>query len=127
MNEAVRRTEAVLARPQGPMTMVLEGEIGRDDLPDIGSMLMRLAEKGHVDVVIDFTHVTHFDFRGVKPLVRKAEAFRHLGGDLALAGLSPYLHAIFRSAGANDAFDYFASVDEARTVRALTAHLPPGR
>ena len=29
------------------------------------------------------------------------------GGDVKLAGLSPYLFAIFRSAGADDAFDYF--------------------
>ncbi|MBL9039338.1 MAG: hypothetical protein JNG84_12540, partial [Archangium sp.] len=29
------------------------------------------------------------------------------------AGLSPYVHAIFRSAGANDAFDYLKTVDDA--------------
>ena len=30
-----------------------------------------------------------------------------------LAGMSPYLHAIFRSAGAHDAFDYFAQTSDA--------------
>ncbi len=95
------------------MRMVLEGEISRDELADIGDMLFRLTTSGAVNVVIDFTEVTHFDYRGVKPLMRKAEVFRELGGDVRLSGLSSYLLAIFRSAGANDAFDYFASVEDA--------------
>jgi anti-anti-sigma regulatory factor len=95
------------------MRMVLEGEISRDELGDIGDMLFRLTTSGSLNVVIDFTEVTHFDYRGVKPLMRKAEVFRELGGDVRLSGLSAYLMAIFRSAGANDAFDYFASVEDA--------------
>jgi len=94
-------------------TMVLEGEIGRDELPDIAAMLFRLADRGVHQIVVDFTDVTHFDFRGVKPLMARAEVFRKAGGDLKLAGLSPYLHAIFRSAGAHGAFDVFAEVGDA--------------
>jgi anti-anti-sigma regulatory factor len=95
------------------MRMVLEGEISRDELGDIGDMLFRLTTSGAVNVVIDFAGVTHFDYRGVKPLMRKADVFRELGGDVRLSGLSSYVHAIFRSAGANDAFDFFASVEDA--------------
>jgi anti-anti-sigma factor len=96
------------------MTVVLEGEIGRDELPDVGAMLVRLAEKGHVELILDLTHVTHLDYRGIKPLMRKAEALRALGGDLVVAGCSPYVHAIFRSAGAHDAFDFYATALEAQ-------------
>ena len=95
------------------MTMVLEGELDRTDVQDITDMLARLTQDGVVEVVMDFVEVTHFDYRGVKPLVRRAEVLRELGGDIKLSGLSPYLHAIFRSAGAHDSFDYFSRSDDA--------------
>jgi anti-sigma B factor antagonist len=89
------------------MTMCLDGEIGHDETADVLAMLTRLQGQGVVQVVLDLHDVSHFDFRGVRPLVAHAEALRALGGDLKLAGLSPYLFAIFRSAGANSAFDYY--------------------
>ncbi|MBL8914246.1 MAG: STAS domain-containing protein [Archangium sp.] len=95
------------------MTMVLDGELDRADVDEIVAMIGRFGEDGVCELVIDFSNVTHFDYRGVKPLVRRAEVLRELGGDLKLAGMSPYLHAIFRSAGAHDAFDYFVAADEA--------------
>ena len=100
-------------KAEKPTTMVLEGEIGRDDLPQIAEMLFRIAHRGVTRIVIDFDGVTHFDFRGVKPLVQRAELFRKAGGDIKLSGMSPYLHAIFRSAGGAGAFDFFAEKDEA--------------
>lgn len=96
------------------MTMVLEGEIGRDELVDVSAMLFGLHKKRISNVVVDLGQVTHFDYRGVKSLMRYADAFRNLGGDLRLSGLSAYLHAIFRSAGAHDAFDCYAQAADAR-------------
>ena len=84
------------------MTMVLEGEITGVEMGEVAEMIFQLSADGVTQLVIDLTDVTHFDFRGVKPLLRRAEVFRELGGDIKLAGLSPYVHAIFRSAGAND-------------------------
>jgi len=95
------------------MTVVLEGELDRAEAEDVVAMLARLCENGLSEIVIDFAGVTHFDYRAVKPLVRRAEVLREAGGDLKLSGMSPYLHAIFRSAGAHDAFDYFAAADQA--------------
>lgn len=97
------------------MTMVLEGEIGDAEMAEIGEMLFRLSMDGVSQLVIDMREVSHFDYRGVRPLMRRADAFRELGGDIKLAGLSPYVFAIFRSAGAHDAFDYFASSTDARS------------
>lgn len=96
------------------MTMVLEGEIGLDEMADVTAMVFRLHKNGVSQVVIDFSEVSHFDYRGVRPLMRHADAFREQGGDIRLSGLSPYLHAIFRSAGAHEAFDYFADATDAR-------------
>ena len=95
------------------MTMVLEGEITGVEMSEVAEMIFQLSADGVTQLVIDLTDVTHFDFRGVKPLLRRAEVFRELGGDIKLAGLSPYVHAIFRSAGANDEFDYFATAQDA--------------
>jgi anti-sigma B factor antagonist len=100
-------------RAEPPATMVLEGEIGKDELPQLADMLFRMAHRGVTRIVIDFGGVTHFDFRGVKPLVQRAELFRAAGGDIKLSGLSSYLHAIFRSAGGAGAFDFFPEIDHA--------------
>lgn len=114
--EVVKQQSNVATATSRVMTMVLEGELDRTDVQDVLDMVARLTDHGTVEVVVDFSDVTHFDYRGVKPLVRRAEVLRELGGDIKLAGLSPYLHAIFRSAGAHDAFDYFAqSADAVRS------------
>lgn len=105
--------ERSLAAAKRVMTMVLEGEIGQAEMADVAAMLERMASNGVTSLVVDLSEVSHFDYRNVRPLMRRAEGFRELGGDIRLAGLSPYLHAIFRSAGANDAFDYFAHVADA--------------
>ena len=113
--EVVKQQSNVATATSRVMTMVLEGELDRADVQDVLDMVARVTDRT-VEVVIDFSDVTHFDYRGVKPLVRRAEVLRELGGDIKLAGLSPYLHAIFRSAGAHDAFDYFAqSADAVRS------------
>lgn len=95
------------------VTMSLEGEIGAREVGDITDLLERVADDGVSRVVLDLSDVAHFDFRGVRPLLAGAETLRELGGDVKLAGLSPYLFAIFRSAGANDAFDYYVNAEEA--------------
>lgn len=103
----------MVSRAEKPTTMILEGEIAKEDLPQIAEMLFRVAHRGVTRIVIDFEGVTHFDFRGVKPLVQRAEVFRKAGGDIKLSGLSPYLHAIFRSAGGAGAFDFYAEKNDA--------------
>lgn len=113
MNQDIVRQAHLGPAPSRIMTMVLDGELDRAEAADVVQMLGRLAQDGVIEVVMDFAGVTHFDYRAVKPLVARAEAMRVLGGDLKLAGLSPYLHAIFRSAGAHDAFDYFAQASDA--------------
>ncbi len=109
-------TELPQVSVDGPrtVTIAVEGEIGEAELQEIFEMLFRTANRGVLNVVMDFTHVTHFDYRGVKPLVARADVFRRAGGDIKLCGLSPYLHAIFRSAGAHDAFDHYENAAEAR-------------
>ena len=112
-NQAVTKQRSSATETSRIMTMVLEGELDRADVQDIIDMLARKALEGVTEIVMDFSDVTHFDYRGVKSLVHRAELLRSEGGDLKLAGLSPYLHAIFRSAGAHDSFDYFSLSQDA--------------
>jgi anti-sigma B factor antagonist len=116
VEQDVSKSEEGATATSRVMTMALEGELDQLDAQDVVEMLGRLTSDGVVEVVIDFSEVTHFDYRGVKQLVRRAEELRAMGGDVKLAGLSPYLHAIFRSAGAHDSFDYFARATDAASA-----------
>lgn len=102
-----------VARPKA-MTMVIDGEIGREEMAEIGEMLITLSMDGVTDLVIDMKGVTHLDYRAVPALARRAEVFREIGGDIKLANLSAYLFTIFQAAGAHDEFDYFADVSDAQ-------------
>ncbi|MBX5484769.1 MAG: STAS domain-containing protein [Myxococcaceae bacterium] len=95
-------------------TVVLEGELSLDDLRKVGEELFRLALKGHKNVVLDLSQVSHVDYRGLRPLAARAEMFRAAGGDVRIAGLSGYLMHIFRAAGTHDAFQFFAETENAR-------------
>jgi anti-anti-sigma regulatory factor len=102
-----------MTRPKA-MTMVIDGELGREEMTEISEMLIRLSLEGVTDLVIDFRGVTHLDYRTVPSLVRRAGLFREGGGDLKLAGLSQYLYTIFEAAGAHGEFDFFADVADAQ-------------
>jgi anti-anti-sigma factor len=98
------------------MTLVLEEELGLEELEQVGEELFRLMHRGRTRVVLDLSEVPHLDYRGVRPLVARAERFRQAGGDIKLCGLSPYLAAIFRAAGAHQAFECYATRAEAQAA-----------
>ncbi|MCY1020903.1 STAS domain-containing protein [Pyxidicoccus sp. MSG2] len=100
-------------------TLMLEGELSEQDLLQLCEDLTRKMQRGVRQVVLDFADVGHLNYRGVKPLMARAEAFRRTGGDLKLSGLSPYLAAIFRAAGAHDAFEIYPHMNDARAAFAL--------
>jgi anti-anti-sigma factor len=119
MNQAAE-TQGIHATASGRVeTLLLEGELLEKDLAQVCEELVRRMHRGLRNVVLDFSEVTHLDYRGVKPLVARAEAFRRTGGDVKLSGLSPYLAAIFRAAGAHDAFELYPHMNDARAAFAL--------
>lgn len=97
-------------------TVALEDELGIEELAQVGQELMRLMYSGTRRVVLDFTEVPHLDYRGVRSLLARVERFREADGDVKLAGLSPYLAAILRAAGAHAAFDCYTTPEEARAA-----------
>ncbi len=97
-------------------TLVLDGELFAGDLRAIGAELFRLASRRRLAVVLDFSAVTHFHFRGASALAARAKLFRSGGGDIKIAGASPYLQALLRAGGAHDAFDHHPDAAAARAA-----------
>ncbi|XXF76464.1 STAS domain-containing protein [Myxococcaceae bacterium GXIMD 01537] len=115
-----RRETGVRAVSDRVESLLLEGELSSEDLARVCDELAQRLGRGLRQVVLDFSEVAHLDYRGVRPLMARAEAFRRTGGDIKLAGLSPYLSAIFRAAGAYDAFEFYPHMNDARAAFALS-------
>lgn len=98
--EATKRAFVASAAQPQPMTMALAGELNKDEAIDLALMIERLIGFGSMGLVVDFSEVTHFDYRGVPALMKQAQVLRDRGGDIKLAGFSRYLFAIFKSASA---------------------------
>jgi anti-anti-sigma factor len=113
--QEVRRSRAVMASERVE-TLMLEGELEEADLLKLCEDLMHRLHRGTRQVVLDFADVGHLNYRGVRPLMARADAFRRAGGDVKLSGLSPYLAAIFRAAGAHDAFELYPHMNDARAA-----------
>lgn len=114
-----RQGASVRAASDRVETLLLEGELSSDDLARVCDELGLRLQRGIRQVVLDFSEVSHVDYRGVRPLMARTEALRRAGGDVKLSGLSPYLAAIFRAAGAHDAFEYYPHMNDARAAFAL--------
>jgi anti-anti-sigma factor len=120
----VRDIQSVPGRAhQRVLTIVLEGELPLDELIRIGEELQQFARRGLSHVVLDFSEVSHLDYRGLRPLVARAEKFRRAGGEIKVSGLSNYLMYIFRAAGVHDAFEFFADPENARASFAEAVRL----
>ncbi|AKF83092.1 anti-anti-sigma factor [Myxococcus fulvus] len=117
--EVRRGAASALAGAGRVETLMLEGELSEQDLLTLCDELSQRMHRGLRQVVLDLSEVGHLNYKGVKPLMARAEAFRRTGGDLKLSGLSPYLAAIFRAAGAHDAFEIYPHMNDARAAFGL--------
>lgn len=121
MNQVSEARRALTADASGDRveTLLLEGELGEAELLQVCEELGKRLQRGVRQVVIDLGEVAHLDYRGVRPLMARAESFRRAGGDVKLSALSPYLAAIFRAAGAHDRFEMYPHMNDARAAFAL--------
>jgi anti-sigma B factor antagonist len=119
MNWAVAEQAASRSASERVETVLLEGELSEQELSQVADELLRRSGRGARYLVLDFAEVPHLNYRGVKPLVQRAEALRRAGSDVKLSGLSPYLKAIFRAAGAHDVFEFYPHLNDARAAFAL--------
>jgi anti-sigma B factor antagonist len=121
MNEVAEARRILSADASGGRveTLMLEGELDVAALEQVCAELSRKLQLGVRQVVVDLSEVAHLDYRGVRPLMARGELFRRAGGDIKLSGLSPYLAAIFRAAGAHDRFEVYPHMNDARAAFAL--------
>jgi anti-anti-sigma factor len=91
-----------------------EGELDSADLRAFAQHCFRQAKAGRLRLVLDLEDVHHIDYRGVASLRAAQALLARAGGDLKLAGVSPYLASILRAAGAFEQFDICADAAQAR-------------
>lgn len=94
----------------------LDGEVGREEMKAVAQAFARLTMRGIFEFVVDFSEVAHVDYRGLHALVQFAHSVKTLGGDIKVCGLSPYIYAIFCSAGVQEAFHYYEGIWPARAA-----------
>ncbi|MCL2178394.1 MAG: STAS domain-containing protein [Proteobacteria bacterium] len=88
----------------------LEGEIGCEEVEGMVDAFARLVARGIFEFVVDFSEVAHVDYRGLRAWVCFAQALKRQGGEMKVCGMSPYIYAIFCSAGVQEAFDYYEGI-----------------
>ena len=113
--------DSVVEEEMGPCAVLrLEGELGAEELCEVGAELFRQVARGRVRLVLDLSAVPHLDYRGVKHLSARTELLRDAGGDLKLACVSRYLEAILAAGGGHKYFEQYPTVDSALAAFAHT-------
>ncbi|MHB1843902.1 MAG: STAS domain-containing protein [Deltaproteobacteria bacterium] len=103
---------ALLER-DGIRLLMPHGEIDRAGFELIERAVDPRVRFGGPEVVLDLSHVTHLDYRRVGTLLRMALTLRDEGGDLRLAGASPYLLTVLTAAGLEGRLRHHATAREA--------------
>ena len=91
-------TSALIETPSGWM--------GRSELREFATHLSRV-EATTRHLVINWSNVTHLDYRGIEYLTRELRLLRERGVDVLGYGLGPYLQQIFRFALSLDDMELF--------------------
>lgn len=125
--ETAGEAQRGMSPPEPVMTLVLEGELGEEELTAVGHELFRLMHRGRKRVVLDLTDVSHVDYRGIRALTARADLFRRSAGDIKLCGLSPYLKAVFRAGGAHQTFEFYETALQAQAAFGPARRTPGSR
>jgi anti-anti-sigma factor len=98
------------------------GEISLAVARQLETLLSEYMKAGLVQVVLNLENVNHISQDAIPLLARRAGLLRECGGDLKLAGLSPYLQKLWDLAGHARHFQFCVSEEEAgRKFAALAA------
>jgi anti-anti-sigma factor len=104
------------------MHIMLEGELSRSDLHDLTLMFSQYAARGVTQIILDFSLVTHIDFRALGTLEAWNLSLRAQGGRMKLCQLSLYLKTIFRTVNLLAAFEVYESKGEAQAAFSAASH-----
>ena len=96
--------------------LAVSGDLDLASAPQLKWTLVELLDKGYERYLIDLSELTHIDSTGLGVLIgfsRRLEGRAHM----ALAGLPPAQRRVLEITGLDEAFDSFATLEEA-----LSAH-----
>jgi hypothetical protein len=78
---------------------VPEGELGPEGLASLAEVVLRAQSCGVHHMTVDFSRVSHVDYRAVPGFMASLRRGEAAGIDYELVGLNRYLGEIFRAAG----------------------------
>lgn len=78
---------------------VPEGKLGREGLANLADVVDRAQSCGVNHIRVDFTRVSHIDYRAIPGFMASLRHGEAAGIDYELVGLDRYLGEIFRAAG----------------------------
>jgi anti-anti-sigma factor len=109
--------------------MNLEGEIDAATMAEIDRVIGQLIKGETYGLILNFESVEHIQFTILSALVEEKKRLQSFGGDIRLAGMSDYIKNIFRTTGVLDAFQVFATAQQAAKSFGVTkpaTNLPLG-
>lgn len=75
------------------------GEINEGEFETLEEKMKNMIESGEFNIIIDFSRVTHINYKVVGWLIDYQKKFKEFGGDIKLVNVSPYLLNILRLYG----------------------------
>ena len=93
--------------------LAVGGEIDVYTAPQLRAELIRLADAGYANIVVDMERVDFLDSTGLGVLVGALKRARAAGGSVELACSQPKILKIFNVTGLEKVFGIHPSVDEA--------------
>ena len=102
-----------LIRQFGVAVIRLFGDLDTQDLVRLKNLVAALMEEGSVQIVVDFERIQHINAAGLGLLAECLRGVRLSGGDLRLAGLSPYQQHVFELTGVKRSFRTFGTAEAA--------------
>lgn len=91
----------------------LEGELGPQEIDQVGRTLISLLHKHQTKMVLNFQGVEHVHYPSIHPLINAIMKLKRYSGDLKFAGMNSYTKSIFRFMGVTDSVENFETVPEA--------------
>ena len=93
--------------------LTLSGQLNAASAAGLKAHLKRLAEKGHIQLVVDMTGVAFVDSSGLAALVAGLKAVREKGGLLKLAGLNQQTLTVFKLTWLDRVFEFYPEAQAA--------------
>jgi len=98
----------------GDVTVVkIDDRLEADTVEEFRTTMHKLAEQGHVKVVIDFSNISFVDSSGLGGLVSAVRKFRQHDGDIKLACINDNVRPLVEIVRLHRIFDIFDAEDEA--------------